>query len=150
MVQTIISFVGPTPPATHRALTSVNLNLRDMLAHPSLQTKVCRNRLSRLRQKTMKKRATTRRTFLREGFLALFLVVFALFMSSPWPVSRVSKIHHSCVRPAIARFFRVFNATRYSRNRSVPVLSYLDNVFDDEETAPVLWDAACKSQKNFA
>ncbi len=145
-----VSFVGPAPPLTRRGLTTVNLNIRDMFAHPSLQTKVCKNRLSRLRQKTTKKRATTRRAFMREVVLSILFVVVAIFMSSPWPVSRVSKIHHSCVRPAIARLFRVFNSTHQNRNRSTPVLLNSDNFFEEDNPAAVLWDSASKPQKFFA
>jgi hypothetical protein len=132
-----------------RAMKSI-FNTCDILAHPSLQTKV---KVSRLKSKTMAAAARKgRRAFLRDTMLVGAFLIAAVFMSSPWPISRVSKIHHSVVQPSIASLFRVRNATRPARNASLPRMSLWrdddDKGADLDGAAAVLWDAAFEKDES--
>jgi hypothetical protein len=101
--------------------------VQDIFKHPSLQTKVRATKI-----KLISKKNPTRRTFMRNMVsAALFTALLSFFMSSPWPISRVSKIHHSQVLPAITRLSSVHDSLFGSKNKT-------------EEG--VLWDSACKNE----
>jgi hypothetical protein len=130
LLSTAVGFVSPValmkgdkPPQARR------FSVEDVFKHPSLQTKVRATRI-----KILSNKATTRRTFMRTFVsFALFTALFSFFMSSPWPISRVSKIHHSQVRPAVARLWQARDSLFGARNKT------------DETDEAVLWDSACKN-----
>ena len=128
LLSTALGFVSPVALLKDEKGPHVSrFSVQDVFKHPSLQTKVRATKIKLLSKKT-----TTRRTFMRSMVsIALFIFLLSFFMSSPWPISRVSKIHHSQVRPAIARLWSVRDSLFGNKNKT-------------EEA--VLWDSACKNE----
>ena len=90
--------------------------VRDMLRHPSLQTKV---RSAKMQLVSNKRAFTRRRTFMVSAVILAATLVAYVF----WPVARMSRFSHAARVRQLA-----WNASRVN------------------ESTPVLWDSACKNE----